>query len=94
MLLQKSVCRLHTPLIRFKYAITKNGGKVFQYPSLLKMSDVKQSTSLPSVVLYGSFDELPAHLRPHQYSEEEIETILMGGAAPYIPKSMQKKQKK
>lgn len=47
----------------------------------------------PQANVFDSFDDLPAGLRPHQFSDAEIETVLMGGAAPYVPKHLQKKKK-
>lgn len=79
---------LHTPSIRFTYAIAKNGGK----PHGVAAAVAAASNSAVANV-FDFYDELPKHLRPHVFGEVEMETIQMGGAAPYVPKHLQKKKK-
>ncbi|KAG5470757.1 hypothetical protein LSCM1_02006 [Leishmania martiniquensis] len=88
---------LHTPSIRFTYALAKS----CRSSGILKASaaGVGASTTKPPAegaavrTIFESFDELPAHLRPHVFEEAEMETIHMGGAASYVPKHLQKKKK-
>lgn len=79
---------LHTPSIRFTYAIAKNGGKPHGAAAA-----VAAASSAAVANVFDFYDELPKHLRPHVFGEVEMETIQMGGAAPYVPKHLQKKKK-
>lgn len=83
-------------MIRFKYSIAKGG-----YP--LASHTVKAGTAAfaqqmgvrgpGEQLVFDTFDDLPANLRPKPLSDFDIDTVLMGGAAPYVPKHLQKKKK-
>ncbi|CAG9580489.1 hypothetical_protein-conserved [Leishmania major strain Friedlin] len=81
---------LHTPSIRFTYALAKSCGSTAGAGATATPSAAK---SAPRQTILASFDELPKHLRPHVFEEIEIEMIHMGGAASYVPKHLQKKKK-
>jgi hypothetical protein len=81
---------LHTPSIRFTYAIAKNGGKPYGAPAAAAAAAV---ASCAAADVFDYYDELPKHLRPHVFEEVEMEIIQMGGAPPYVPKHLQKKKK-
>lgn len=83
---------LHTPSIRFTYAIAKNGGKPYGAAATPATAAAAVASSAAANV-FDYYDELPKHLRPHIFEEAEMETIQMGGAAPYVPKHLQKKRK-
>lgn len=73
-----SAVYLREPLIRFRYAVTKNGGVPFQWAPTVTAA---VASATPNV--FDSFDQLPPHLRPRQFKEDEMEIIMMGGVEPY-----------
>lgn len=83
-------------MIRFRYAIAKRGGgsaaeSVNTSAAVFAQQKGVRNTEDP--VVYESFDELPVNLRPKLMTESEMETVLMGGVAPYVPKHLQRKKK-
>ncbi|KAK7195817.1 hypothetical protein NESM_000512800 [Novymonas esmeraldas] len=92
---------LRTPSIRFTYALAKSGARA-PAPAAAAAAAASSggggggaaaTTAGPVQAILESFDALPKHLRPHVFDEVEMETVLMGGAAPYVPKHLQKKKK-
>ncbi|KEG12459.1 hypothetical protein DQ04_01701100 [Trypanosoma grayi] len=87
-MLRVTLLRHHQPLIRFIHAIRKGGGLG---------ANGKGSSSVgggaTSKAVLDSFDALPKKFQPRLFTEEEMELIMMGGAAPYVPKSLQRKKK-
>ncbi|KAG5496412.1 hypothetical protein JKF63_02714 [Porcisia hertigi] len=80
---------LHTPSIRFTYALVKGGG----IAAAPKAPTAGAATITHVQTIFESFDELPKHLRPRVFCDAEMDVIQMGGAAPYVPKHLQKKKK-
>lgn len=80
-MLRSSASLFHKPLIQFSYAISKNGGRPFQWQSAAAAA----GTSLSGVVsnVYDNFSDLPLRFRPRVMKEDEMDLIMMGGAAPY-----------
>lgn len=84
---------LHTPSIRFTYALAKSGAAGAKAPAAAAAGAAAAAAPPPVQSILDSFADLPKHLRPHVFEDNEIETILLGGAAPYVPKHLQKKKK-
>ncbi|EPY16164.1 hypothetical protein STCU_11510 [Strigomonas culicis] len=79
-------------MIRFKYALQKSGGAASAVKATAAALGSGTVAAAGSVLL-DSEDQLPARFRTHVFSEQEMETIMLGGAAPYVPKHLQKKRK-
>lgn len=74
---------LHTPMIRFRYAIAKNGG-------VPHSSTASAAVAAAAQVVFDSFDQLPPHLRPRVASATEMEYVMMGGVQSYELKKKKK----
>ncbi|KAF8285633.1 hypothetical protein TcYC6_0049940 [Trypanosoma cruzi] len=82
----------HHPLIQFKYAV-KNGASSVGGVKAAVASD-KSSSNVLAGTFVETFEELPKKFQPHLFTEEEMELIMMGGATPYVPKSLQRRKEK
>lgn len=80
-MLRSSARLFHQPLIRFTHAISKNGGKPFEWKSVASAAGA--SVSDVGSNLYDNFSDLPLRFRPRVMKEDEMEVIMMGGASPY-----------
>lgn len=81
-MLRSSFGALRQASIQFRYGIQKNGGKVFQWPTLAAAGAAGSAdVSTPNV--YDSFDQLPLRFRPREIKEAELELVMMGGVPNY-----------
>lgn len=102
MVFRPSRMGLHVPLIRFTYALRKSGAAAAAAPPAVSSALAAGSSagasetavsSLTSVMV-DFFDELPTYMRPHVYTQEEIEMIEMGGLRSYGNDTRGKKKAK
>lgn len=82
-------------MIQFKYALQKGGANSAADSVRANSAAAALKAGVRGVLIgtiFESVDELPHRFRPTVPSEAEMETILMGGATPYVPKHLLKKK--